>query len=68
MHGTEANNLAAIRWCYINPTNKAGLESGTITNSMPELHARVVLPLDRCGVNAADTANRSFAPGLGRSN
>ena len=37
VHGTEVNNLAAIRWYRINATNNAVLESGTITDSTLEL-------------------------------
>ena len=37
VHGTEVNNVAAIRWYRINATNHAVLESGTITNSTLEL-------------------------------
>jgi hypothetical protein len=37
VHGTEVNNLAAIRWYRINAANNLVLESGTITNATLDL-------------------------------
>ncbi len=37
VHGTEVNNLAALRWYRFSATNFAILESGTITNAVLDL-------------------------------
>jgi hypothetical protein len=37
VHGTEVNDLAALRWYRINATNNAVLESGTITDATLDL-------------------------------